>query len=97
MISPESNETDLWLSLLTSFVHKFNFTARSNDCTISKNCKLVCSMLQSVYIRRIYSAYIRRIYSAIAQKLKFAWSIQITWKRKVVGKHKHLLVTQYQW
>ena len=35
MISSESNETDLWLSLLSLFVHKFNFTARSNDCSIS--------------------------------------------------------------
>ena len=58
MISPESNEKGLWLSLLTSFVHKFNFAARSNDCTISKDYKLVCSMLQSVYLRRIYSAKI---------------------------------------
>ena len=34
-ITPESNVTDFWLSLLPAFVHKFNFTALSSDCTNS--------------------------------------------------------------
>ena len=41
-------------------------------------CKLVCSVFQRIDIGRIYSL--------IALKLKFDWSIQITWKRKAAGK-----------
>ena len=40
--------------------------------------KLVCWVLWRVDIGRIYSS--------ITQNLKFNWSIQITWKRNVVGK-----------
>ena len=45
-------------------------------CTHLREWKLVfCSVFRRVHVRRIYSL--------IAKDLKFDWSIQVTWKRRV--------------
>ena len=54
------------------------FTNTTN-CAISCEWKLVfCSVLWRVYVERIYSS--------IPKNSRFDWSIQVTWKRKVIGK-----------
>ena len=44
-ITPELNETDFWLSLLPSSVHKFNFTVRPSGSTTSIWMQVFCSVL----------------------------------------------------
>ena len=53
------------------------------------NCRyllLRCAHLREwklVFCSVFWQVYVRRIYSSIAKDLKFDWSIQVTWKRRV--------------
>ena len=72
-----SNETDFWLSLLSSSFHCiFDFTARPNDQTTFLHWNA----------RVLWRVSVGRIYSSITENSKFDWSIQITWKRRAAWK-----------
>ena len=70
-IIPESNEMDLWLTLLPSFFT--NLTPQHVRLTVLSLCE--CKLVFGLVLRRVY---VRIIYSFMAKYLKFDWSIQVT-------------------
>ena len=70
---PVSNETNFLSHSTPSICSQIGQTVLSL-C----ECKLVfCSVIRRVYVGRIYSS--------IAKDSQFDWSIQVTWKRGVIG------------
>ena len=90
-IIPESNEMDLWLTLLPSFFT--NLTPQHVRLTVLSLCE--CKLVFGLVLRRVY---VRIIYSFMAKYLKFDWSIQVTWKQRAIENSRFVLAsTNIRW